>query len=188
MKRTGNKTLNKTLNNKTWILQAPYSTGPCLPSYGCPHVLPGSVWPLQCLILMNLIPFTRFEDSLCTLPGFSTPHDVQETSFNGWWEEGHSNVPPFNPWLGPQQGRTSKQSEQRCPSWEVSRISDIGPRALSHCQMHTDKTKHLLQRSNDVWFLLYSCQRRKRSLSQQRCKSFFWNRGSNKSCQAGETL
>lgn len=122
------------------------------------------------------------------LPGFNTPHDVQETAFNGWWEEGHSNVPPFNPWLGPQQGRTSKQSEQRCPSWEVSRISVIGPRALSHCQMHTDKTKHLLQRSNDVCFLLYSCQRRKRSLSQQRCKSFFWNRGSNKSCQAGETL
>lgn len=33
--------------------QAPYCTGPCMPTYGCLYMLSGSVWPLWCLTLLG---------------------------------------------------------------------------------------------------------------------------------------
>lgn len=102
----------------------------------CSQALCGHFGVLPCSVLYELDPVDTLEDSPCTRSGFRFPHNVQETAFNEWWEEGHSSVPPFpvaHHWPGTQQGRTSKQSEQRCPSWEVSRISVICPQALSNC-------------------------------------------------------
>lgn len=57
----------------------------------------GSVWvtTLVSYPAGSLTSLMRFEDSPCTVSGFNSPHDVQETAFNDWWEQGHSSVSAF---------------------------------------------------------------------------------------------
>lgn len=83
----------------------------CMDVPTCSQALCGHFGVLPCAVPYELDPVDTLEDSPCIQSGFRSPHNVQETAFNEWWEEGHSSVSPFpmaHHWPGTQQGRTSK--------------------------------------------------------------------------------
>lgn len=173
MKRTG---------NKTWALepykhltvQVPACLAMVVPM--CSQTLYGHTGVVSCSSLMSLTLFTCFEDSLCTLPGFSTPHDIQETVLMDDERKVTAMRLPFTP--GPGPSRAGLPSSQ-CRGAQAEKWAEFQSFVPRHCLTAKCTLTKLSICSRDQMMCGFSCIRAKEE------KDLYLNRDVKASSETG---